>query len=353
MSIPLKITEIAFGGRGVGRLDDGQVVFVPFVAVGEVVRVEITRRHKGYAEARLVAVEESSPVRVEPCCPYFGRCGGCSYQHLSAEEQRRIKGEQVAQVLRRIGKFPDPPVEAVVPSPLAYGYRNRITVHVRDGTIGFFGVDARELIDIERCPIAEPAVNDALAAFRARPWMREGHCTLRNDNHRRTFHQTNDTAAGELLLIVGALAAKGAWRHLVDAYCGAGFFARELRSRFETVTGLERDGRAVLTAQQDAAPHERYLTGDVAATLPEVLAEISPADTLLIVDPPSEGLSAEVRQAILDRPPVALIYVSCDPATLARDLAKLAACYNPLTVTPLDMFPQTAQIEVVAFLSAR
>lgn len=350
----MRITEVAFGGRGVGRLDDGQVVFVPFVAAGEVVRVEITRRQKGYLEARLLAVEEASPERVEPRCPYFGRCGGCSYQHLSIGEQRRIKRAQVAQVLRRIGKLPDAPVADTVPSPVDYAYRNRITVHVRDRTTGFYGQDTRQLVDISQCPIAEPAVNAALSQFRARPYLREGHCTLRGNSSRRTFHQTNDAAAGELLHMVRTLADQGTWRHLVDAYCGTGFFAHDLVGRFDTVTGLERDSRATSEAQKSAASHERYIAGDVAETLADVLAETVSSDTLLILDPPAEGLATEVRQVILDRPPHTLIYVSCDPATLARDLSKLTmACYAVREVTPLDMFPQTAEIETVSFLQAK
>ena len=349
----LRITEIAFGGRGIGRLADGQVVFVPFVAAGETVTVQTVRRHKGYLEARLVSVDEASTARVEPRCPYFGRCGGCSYQHLTGDEQRRIKQEQVAQVLRRIGKFREPPVSAMVASPVDYEYRNRITVHVRDGAIGFFGQDARELVDVAQCPIAEPAVNRALAQFRAHPYLREGHCTLRNDNRRRTFHQTNDAAAVDLLRVVARFAEQGTWRHLIDAYCGAGFFARHLRTRFETVTGLERDPRAVEEARKLAGPHESYVAGDVGTTLADILNETVSSDTLLIVDPPAEGLSAEVRRAILERPPGAVIYVSCEPSTLARDLAQLANAYELISVTPLDMFPQTAQIETISFLRAR
>ena len=337
-----------------GRLEDGRVVFVPFVAAGEKVRVEITRRLKGYLEARLLAVDDASPERVEPHCPYFGRCGGCSYQHLHIGEQRRIKRAQVAQVLKRVGKLPDAPVADMVPSPVDYEYRNRITVHVRGGTIGFYGQNARELVDIARCPISEPAVNAALSQFRARPYLREGHCTLRGDGSRRTFRQTNDAAAGELLRMVRTLADQGPWRHLVDAYCGTGFFAHDLAGRFDTVTGLERNSRAVDEAQRLAVPHERYIAGDVAETLADVLSETVSPDTLLILDPPAEGLTAEVQQVILDRPPNALIYVSCDPSTLARDLSKLTtACYALREVTPLDMFPQTAEIETVSFLQVR
>ena len=341
-------------------MDDGRVVFVPFVAAGETVRVEVVREHKSYLEARLLAVETPSPRRVAPPCPYFGRCGGCSYQHLDAEEQRDTKRRQVESVLRRIGKLEGIVVDPTVPSPLEYHYRNRITVHAdEDGAVGFFGQDRdrnRALIDIAQCPIAEESVNAALTRFRANPRRRAGHCTLRADTgHSGGFAQTNDGAAAELLALVTRRlfpaevgAAPASTSTLIDAYCGAGFFARHLRERFAQVVGLEWDRRAVAQARRDAAPHERYLDGDVATLLPEALAAVPLDTTTLIVDPPAEGLANPVRRAILATPSAGMIYVSCNPATLARDLAALGASYQILSVTPLDMFPQTAEIEVVA-----
>lgn len=338
-----------------GRLEDGRVVFVPFVAAGETVRVEVVREHKSYLEARLLEVEEPSPRRVVPPCPYFGRCGGCSYQHLDAAEQRETKRRQVESVLRRIGKLREITVEPTVPSPQDYGYRNRLTVHAHDGAVGFFGHDSqgrRALIDIAQCPIAEPAVNDALTRFRANPRRRDGHCTLRADGgHAGGFEQTNDGAAAELLALVARLLpAEGGPTTLIDAYCGAGFFARHLSGRFAQVVGLEWDRRAVAQARRHAAPHERYLDGDVGELLPDALTAVALDATLLIVDPPSEGLADPVRRAVLAQPPAAMVYVSCNPATLARDLAELAAAYEVQSVTPLDMFPQTAEIEVVVHL---
>ena len=359
----LFIHEVAFGGRGVGRSpEDGRAVFVPYVAAGETVEADIVRTHKSYLEARLTAVTEPSPRRVPPRCPFFGRCGGCSYQHLDAAEQQETKRRQVESVLRRVGRFEPPAVAATVPSPLDYGYRNRITVHVSEDAIGFFGHDARgerRLLDIDHCPLAAPEVTEALARLRAKPrrFRREGHCTLRAETGRRHgFEQTNDGAARELLDLVTALlpADTGASR-LIDAYCGSGFFARALRDRFARVAGLEWDERSTAEAGRHAAPHERYLCGDVADLLPAALADAGACGeaVVLLLDPPSEGLSGPVRQAVADDPPADLIYVSCDPATLARDLGGWQARYEVVSVTPVDMFPQTAEIEVVARLRRR
>ena len=200
-------------------------------------------------------------------------------------------------------------------------------------------------------------MNELLARFRARPWRQEGHCTLRaKTGHEGGFLQTNDGAARALLSLVENLLPPpggGGATHLVDAYCGAGFFARHLRDRFTQTVGLEWDQRAVDQARREAAAHERYLCGEVAVLLPDVLAVAPPGKTLLLLDPPAEGITAEVRRAIRSAPPAEMIYVSCNPATLARDLAALGPEYEVLSVTPLDMFPQTAEIEAVAHLRVR
>jgi tRNA/tmRNA/rRNA uracil-C5-methylase (TrmA/RlmC/RlmD family) len=336
----------------VGRLPDGRAVFVPFVIEGETVSVEIVRERRKYVEARLLSVDEPAPQRVDAPCPYFGRCGGCSYQHMAAAEQLRVKTRQVEQAVRRIGRCESVAVASMVASPQAYEYRNRITVHAGLAGIGFFGQGGREIVDIERCLLAEPGVNAALGRLRSeRPPPDDGHRTLRAEAGVRTFRQTNDGAAGELLRLVSALAGTGG-KHLLDAYCGAGFFLKHLRPRFESAVGMEWDRWAVAEAERDLAPNERYVCGDVAHHLANELAAGSAADTLLICDPPSEGLSEEVRRVLLRCPAGAIIYVSCNPTTLARDIAALAAVYELASVQPLDMFPQTAEIEVVAHLRA-
>src|SRR5947209_6325284 len=173
----LTIDEVAFGGNGVAR-QERKVVFVPFTIEGERIAARIVREKKHFAEAELVKVLEPSRHRAEPQCPYFGRCGGCAYQHISYEHQLEIKARQVTDVLRRIGKLNDLPIWPIVPSPKAYRYRNRITVHAEDGVVGFYGRDAHRLIDITNCPISQPDVNAALAELRQGPG-RAGHYTLR------------------------------------------------------------------------------------------------------------------------------------------------------------------------------
>jgi tRNA/tmRNA/rRNA uracil-C5-methylase (TrmA/RlmC/RlmD family) len=360
--VDLKIEDVAFGGKGVGH-DQGKAIFVPYTIEGELVSAEIMREKKQFAEAGLAEVRESSPHRVTPECPYFGRCGGCAYQHIAYEHQLAIKWRQVRDVLQRIGKLKDIPMRPIIPSPKPYGYRNRITVHAQDGVIGFFRRDSHRLIDVERCPISCDDVNRELEDLR-RGNPRDGHYTLRSSSSRRVFSQTNDEVADTLRDLIVDLVPPNQ-DLLIDAYCGAGFFAKALLNKFERVVGIDWDRFAVAAAKEDAGEKETYIAGDVEEELQQVgavhpngtpvydidrgpLRSIAP--TTIIVDPPATGLSANVRRAILDIAPATLLYVSCNPATLARDLKELHGKFTINSVTPLDMFPQTAEIEALAHL---
>src|ERR1051325_1262605 len=151
-TVDLTIQDIAFGGKGIGR-EAGKVVFVPLTIDAETISAEIVRQKKQFTEAELIEVRQSSPHRVTAPCPYFGHCGGCAYQHIDYPHQLEIKWRQVRDLLGRIGKVGEPPMGPIIPSPKPYGYRNRITVHVMSGVIGFFRRESNRLLDIERCPI--------------------------------------------------------------------------------------------------------------------------------------------------------------------------------------------------------
>jgi 23S rRNA (uracil1939-C5)-methyltransferase len=347
-AIQLPIHDIAFGGKGVGRAE-GLAVFVPFVIAGEVVTARLTRKKKKFAEAELLSVQQASPDRVEPRCRYFGTCGGCAYQHIRYERQVEIKSTQVEQTLRRLGKLESVPMRATIASPREYGYRNRIRVHSEGGIVGFYKSDGHELVDIAECPIAAPAVNEQLTALR-RGQVRDGDYVLSSQGKGEYFVQTNDGVAAAMLEHVGSLISPTSTT-LIDAYSGAGFFARELASRFTRVIGIEENERAVEYARRMAGPNESYVAGDVAIRLGDVLASVAARETCLILDPPAAGAEERVIDFILGSEPAEIIYVSCNPATLARDLEILCKTYKLRGVTPLDMFPQTAEIEAVAHLT--
>ena len=359
--VDLKIQDVAFGGKGVAR-EQGKAVFVPYTIAGELVSAEIVRERRQFAEAELVEVKQSSPDRVAPQCKYFGRCGGCAYQHIDYQYQLAIKWRQVRDALQRIGKFKDIPLRPIIPSPRPYAYRNRITVHALDGVIGFFRRDSHRLIDIERCPISQDEVNHALAELREQKHVRDGHYTLRTASEPRVFSQVNDHVAQALRdLIIDLVPANQDL--LIDAYCGAGFFAKALLDKFKRVIGIDWDRFAIAAAQENASGKEIYIAGDMESELTRSDGFLAvEGDTrrlgsrrslTIIVDPPATGLTEGVRRAITDLAPETLIYVSCNPPTLARDLKELQHRFAIESITPLDMFPQTAEIEVLAHLEAR
>ena len=186
---------MAYGGDGVAR-HDGQVVFVPFTAPGEVVRVVLAERHKTFARAKLLEVVAPSPDRIEPPCPLFGACGGCATQHLAYPAETRIKMGQIESALKRIGKIPAPVLRPMLTGP-DYGYRNRITVHNGGGKLGFLATDGRTLVDVKKCLLAADDVNAKLAHLRTRPRPRP-HYSVRADEvswHRLFFRPTGRSGA--------------------------------------------------------------------------------------------------------------------------------------------------------------
>jgi 23S rRNA (uracil1939-C5)-methyltransferase len=359
--VDLKIEDIAFGGKGVAR-EHRKAVFVPYTIEGEMVSAEIVREKKQFAEAELVEVKQSSPNRVAAQCPYFGRCGGCAYQHIDYQHQLAIKWRQVHDALQRIGKLKDVPLRPIIPSLRQYAYRNRITVHAVDGVIGFFQRDSHRLIDIEWCPISREEVNRALAELRQQKHVRDGHYTLRASSELRVFSQVNDEVAQVLRDLIIDLVPPNQ-ELLIDAYCGAGFFAKALLDKFERVIGIDWDRFAIAAAKGNAADKETYIAGDVESELTRSDAFLAVEGETrrlesrrlltIIVDPPATGLTEGVRKAITDLAPETLIYVSCNPPTLARDLKELRHKFAINSITPLDMFPQTAEIEVLTHLEAR
>lgn len=351
--VDLNIEGVAYGGAGIARTD-GFVVFVPFTIPGEKVQAKPYRSQKRFCEAELFAVESPSPLRQSPVCELFGHCGGCAYQHVPYPTQLEWKANQVRELLQRVGKITNPPVASTIASPQPLGYRNRIRVHAahQEGSlhVGFYAKRGRGIVDVPSCPIAADEVNERLAALRStRP--NAGEYTLSARPEVLFFEQTNDGAAAELVRLVDSLIGSG-HELLVDAYCGAGFFGSLLAHRFEKVAGIESHPGAIIAAQKKAAPNETYICGDVAAHLAKILASSDPTRTTVLLDPPAAGLSPGVTEILGKSPVRSLVYVSCDPATLARDLGAFVRFgYALETVVPVDMFPQTADIEVVASLS--
>ena len=365
--ISLTIHDIAFGGEGVGRVDEF-VVFVPFVLVGETVEAEITEVKKNFARAKLLRVVTPSPERVAPECRYFTQCGGCQYQHIAYAAQLRIKHKQISDLFERVGKISPEKIQPVLPCPSPYGYRNRIMIRsqwngpAKKLEIGYIRADNNFVVDIEECKIAEPALNEQIKGVRANPPPRGGlKVVLRVQPENwvvpeSSFFQNNFFLLPKLVETVRGFLRDGGAKHLVDLYCGVGFFGIEAADIVESFVGVEYDQLAIKAARQNAASRKtsngEFISAKVEEVLPELLQKFSPEKTAVILDPPRKGCWPETLELLRQTKPAQVIYVSCHPATMARDLNILCGdgVFNLARVQPLDMFPQTQHVECVAEL---
>ena len=368
--ISLTIHDLAFGGEGVGRIDE-LVVFVPFVIVGETVEVEITELKKNFARAKLLRIVTPSPERVEPACRYFGACGGCQYQHLDYPAQLRVKQKQIADLFERVGKISREVVAPVLPCPAPYGYRNRIMIRsqwngpAKKLEIGFIRTDNKFVESITECKIAEPALNDQITHVRANPPPKGGiKVVLRVQPENwivpaDSFFQNNFFLLPKLVETVRNFLKVGGSRHLIDLYCGVGFFGIEAADVVDSFAGVEYDGPAVAAARQNAQARQltngEFISAKAETALPGLLKKFPAARTAVLLDPPRKGCWPETLALLRETKPAQVIYVSCHPATMARDLNILCAdgVFELARVQPLDMFPQTQHVECVADLRRR
>jgi len=368
--ITLNIQDIAFGGEGVGRLDDF-VVFVPFVIVGETAVAEITEVKKQFARAKLVRVEKAAAERAAPECRYFGNCGGCQYQHIQYEAQLRIKHKQIADLFERVGKISREVVAPVFPCPAPYGYRNRIMIRsqwngpAKKLEIGFIRVDNKFVEDIEECKIAEPALNEQIKEVRANPPPKGGlKVVLRVQPDdwqvpRDSFFQNNFFLLPKLVETVRGFLRGGGAKHLIDLYCGVGFFGIVAADVVESFAGVEYDQLAIVAARENARKRKitngEFISDKAEKALPDLLRRFQAGQTSILLDPPRKGCWPELLNLLRQARPAQVIYVSCHPATMARDLNILCGdgVFELARVQPLDMFPQTQHVECVADLRCR
>ncbi|MGA2113622.1 MAG: class I SAM-dependent RNA methyltransferase [Bryobacteraceae bacterium] len=391
--IEVSIEKLVYGGDGLGRLD-GRVVLAPYVAAGERVRVEVERERRGLLEGRTVEIVQPAAERVAAECPYFGRCGGCHYQHLPYPAQLAAKRAILAEVIERVGKMA-PPEEIGLLMREPFGYRNRVQLHADGGTLGYREARSHRLCAIERCPVASPRLNQIIATFAemardrrwpsflqtlevftdeerlqlnvletARPisrrffeWCGERIPGLadgvldyqgRFRVSRHSFFQVNRFLIDDLVeTALGGDAGSAA----LDLYAGVGLFTLPLARRFERVAAVETGGAAVRDLKFNA---ERAGISNITAEQASVeayLANLETAPDFVLADPPRAGLGKAVVRRLVELAPPRLTVVSCDPSTLARDLAGLAAGgYAIDRMTLVDLFPQTYHLETVVRL---
>ncbi|MDA3797581.1 MAG: TRAM domain-containing protein [Kiritimatiellae bacterium] len=393
----LEIEKVVYPGKGLSRTEEGMVVFTPGTLVGETVEVEIVKQHKNFAEAKLLNIVVPSPDRIEPACPLQkcdleAKCPGCTYQYVKYETEVKFKNEQLIDLLTNMGKVElVDQVKPPVSSPKEYNYRNKILLH-RDGEkFGYFSEDNRTLIDVSECLLAKTEINELLKELRERPgFLKENPekrtVTLRytetdgamqwfgrTGSKNRKLKLTEKTNVGKIEMSTGAffqvnpevaevltsklitLMQEIKPTYCVDLYCGVGVHAfAASKAGVPNVLGIEIDENAIKAGKQFARENGMRITllaGAVEKLVEEALKVTSAPETTVIVDPPRRGLEDKVIKSLGNNIPRYIVYISCSPDTLSRDIKKLAKFgYELKSAQLLDMFPRTPYFETLVLL---
>ena len=382
--IELHIEKLVYGGDGLAR-ENGQVVLTPFVLPGETVQADVTRAKNDLARGKLLHVVSPSTQRIEPQCPYFTHCGGCHYQHANYEYQLEQKKAILLEVLRRTGGIEYTGEIAVIAAE-PWQYRNRVQLHIADGKIGYFEGGSHALVAIDHCPVASPKLNECIAvlareAAQIRPFEATLELFTNEDTvqfnlrdrapqpfiallrtlgvstlidygglrvSRDTFFQVNRFLTDKL--VEAALGGSGG-RWAMDLYAGAGLFTLPLARAFERVTAVDDSASASRDLEHNASAAGIMNLQTRQATVDAHLLGVTEAPDLIVADPPRTGIGRLGVKELVRIQTRELTIVSCDPATLARDLKGLiSAGYKIGELMLMDLFPQTAHFETVAKL---
>ena len=385
--LEVTIERIVPNGFGLGHAN-GLTVMVQLVAPGDRVRVSTGKRNGNLVFAQLEEILEPSPLRVEPGCKYFGKCGGCNFQQLPYEEQLKAKVAIIEDCLRRIAKIETPLEINITPSPDPWHYRSRANWHADTANkkLGYFYRNSNEVCDVDECPKLIEPLQDELTQLRNElPW--EGlwgniaHIDAASAGGKISLHSTEFVEEPEELTfesngfdfnynakvffqgnpyitpkLVAAAVKDLQGGVALDLYCGVGLFTLPLAKRFTSVVGVEENPESINFAKKNAEKNGcnniEFTTADVGKGIKENSRRLRGLDTLLL-DPPRTGVEKSVIGSIIELSPAEIVYVSCDPATLARDLKALSGRYELTEIEAFDMFPQTHHVETLAKLKLR
>jgi len=395
----LQIEKMVQGGDGMARLPDGRVCFVQGALPGELCKVLLTVSKKDFTRGRAIEIIEESPDRVKPTCPLFGKCGGCSLQHLDEKKQVEYMERVERENFKRLAHA-DLPADFKIHSGKSWGYRNRARVVFRGGkdgsrgTFGFRGQESNDVVTFKNCPVLTPALNDFLqgegrnlcennkdarelnifdnGAGDVSYYYRGMHsgefqqhsvsvvdiCGVKVEADASVFFQSNLSLLPELVESVrkavddGIACGQASNEWLIDLFSGVGFFAALLQDKFKKVTTVEREEGCLRHAKVNLANAAAECDNVSAPAEDWLMENVVDVPATLIVDPPRTGLPKEALDAIIASSVNRLIYVSCDPVTLARDYAKFAAAgFSLKHAEGFAFYPQTPHMEMMFVLS--
>jgi len=399
----VKIDRLVYGGDGFGRLGDGRAVFVPFTLPGETVRIMLVEEKTRYVKAKLMEILEPSPKRILARCRHFTQCVGSHYQHLNYPDQLGVKKDILLEQLERIGGLIDIPVIEIASTTNPWNYRNNVQFHLtREGKLGFQKVQSNQTFPILECHLPEASINQlwpqieiepipGLERISIRLGMNEdlllileclndqgldfsiespavsvvqkcpsGNLLLAGSDHlimevlgrhyrvsSGSFFQVNTLQANEMVKHILGNVALDETMTVVDVYCGVGLFSAFLAMKVRQMVGIEFSPEACEDFTFNLEEFEQVSLYEAPAE--DVLNSNNFYTEVIVMDPPREGLGTKTVAGILSQGAPNLVYISCDPATLARDANRLASGgYKLMKIALFDMFPQTYHIESIS-----
>jgi tRNA/tmRNA/rRNA uracil-C5-methylase (TrmA/RlmC/RlmD family) len=381
--LEVTIEKIVPNGYGIGHVD-GLTLLVPLVVAGDTVRVSTGKRNGNLVFAQVEKILESSPLRIEPGCKYFGKCGGCNFQQMPYEEQLKAKVGIIEDCLHRIAKMEEPPqIDITGSEPWRYRARANWHADTVNKKIGYFYRNSNKVCEIDDCPILIEPLQKELQGLRdhlnwEELWNNMVHIdaasagdqvsinsTESNENpteitfesngfrfayNARVFFQGNPYVTPKL---IEAAVKDVSGKLALDLYCGVGLFSLPLAKNFSKVIGIESNDESIdfaeINAKRNGLGNLEFHSADVGPWLRENISQLEGLDMLLL-DPPRIGVEKDVIKSINEVSPKEIVYVSCDPATLARDLRALFEKYELISIEAFDMFPQTHHVETIARL---
>ena len=396
----VKIERFDDLGRGIGYINN-KVTFIDKVVLEDIVEVELTKEKKKYNEAKLIKIIKPSPLRIDAKCPYFSKCGGCQFQNITYENTIKYKKEKIVNIFskHKISIFPE-----VITNISPYNYRNKITLKVNNYKIGFYINKTHNLVEINKCLLANPAINASIPLIK-RFNICNGEVTIRCNQNAEilivinsqdnlnidtnylkskiklvgivvnnktyygenslfermnnllfkisydSFFQVNPFIASQLFQIIGDNIDSS--DKVLDLYCGVGTLSLMAAKKAQKVLGIEVVPNAIINALFNARVNDLNNTQFVINDASTAISKIKPDFNKVIVDPPRSGLTKNIIDVLLKIKPDEIIYVSCDPQTLVRDFTLLSSIYEIKKSYILDMFSYTYHIETILILTKK
>ena len=359
-----EITGYDHYGRGITKIND-KICFVDNTLIGDVVELKITNDKKNYSEAIVTKYIKKNDKHCESVCKYYAVCGGCNILHMPYEEQLSFKHNKITNIIAKyVSK--DIKINDIVPSNIQFHYRNKVTLHKKNNIIGYYNKNSNDIIKIDECLLLNDLINKEIKKIDGYHLViRTNGQDIINDNNQdllcqigdykynislNSFYQINDNVTKKLYDKIKEYANLTKKEIVYDLYCGAGTIGIYLANEAKYVYGIEINEEAILNANKNKEINNIHNIEFISGSCSDNILAFKDKPDVIIVDPPRAGLDSNTIKEIINLNPQKIIYTSCDPMTLARDLKILSDKYSIIEITPFDMFPNTYHVECVVLL---